>query len=316
MLVDGGQGAQAEVLADLFDGGRVALLLDVPREEVEDLFLPPGQVHGEKRRRILSESQCFLPGAGRRGRGMRVPGGREPFRLVGGRLAWGPESWAEWARAGGNTRGPGADGSRSAAAAAVRPGRECPRLTAPGTRPRASARSASASAARARASASRTRASASRVGSLGQVGVGAVAARGFALGRCHPAPLERHEPLGPIGLFLAQPAAVHVDAAERRRWPRRCPGRAPRRADRPRAPGCARSCSSAQRPRASPPARRRPAVRRARTLLELIEGGAAVSTCVTLDMGSVNRARPGLDDDPLRRRAPRSRPRSLPPPTR
>ena len=47
---------QAEVLADLLDGRRVALALDVAADEVEDLLLPSGQVHADLRRRSLGES--------------------------------------------------------------------------------------------------------------------------------------------------------------------------------------------------------------------------------------------------------------------
>ena len=46
VLVDGGERAQAEVLGGLLDGGRVALALDVPVQEVQDLLLPARHVHG------------------------------------------------------------------------------------------------------------------------------------------------------------------------------------------------------------------------------------------------------------------------------
>src|SRR5262249_50671949 len=83
VLVHGGERAQAEVLADLLDGGGVTLPLDVPRQVVEDLFLASGQVHpyldptlGENQAKVNARAIRTLSSAAPRGRGWRDGPGR------------------------------------------------------------------------------------------------------------------------------------------------------------------------------------------------------------------------------------------------
>ena len=127
VLVDRGQRGEAEVLADLLDGGRVALALDVAGQEIEDLFLSLGEVHallrfrtsGNERRRRSGESQCSTgSGAVRSAVGMRAasPWGRRAE--AGGRVRWRSR------RAGGTgvaRAGPGGTRSRAAGGRRVDP---------------------------------------------------------------------------------------------------------------------------------------------------------------------------------------------------
>src|SRR6266545_3431163 len=49
-------------MADLLDGGRVAVLADVTAQVVEDLLLAPRQVHADLQTRRVGESQAKVNG--------------------------------------------------------------------------------------------------------------------------------------------------------------------------------------------------------------------------------------------------------------
>ncbi len=73
VLVDGGQRFEAEAPGDFLIGGGIAVALDETGDEVENLFLPPGDGHGlsiAKKKRI--EGEMFGRGTERRNPGDRI----------------------------------------------------------------------------------------------------------------------------------------------------------------------------------------------------------------------------------------------------
>ena len=336
--MDGRERAQAEVLADLLDRGRVALARDVTVEEVQDLLLPARQVHGltlccER----VGEDQAKVNADGAREAGRRPRcGGRRRLRS-GGRRGVEPAAASGACRARGlpaDARGP-CRAARAIGCAGDRP--------MPGTRRSRHSRCHS----RAVPEAVRDRGCPAvrrlrRILGLARPRLGLARARlGFAdahvrsrgpaarrpaprrararaascSGGRHPAALELHVAARAVRVVRRHPRAVERDSAERG------VGLGVLRVERQHALPGARATASrgrARRPSArARPSRRRRSGRARRRAPGRPRGRAALDDLLDAGHRERHAARPGLDHDraigvrstttPLTRPPPRSR---------